>query len=68
MTLPFADASKLADDARARGQEPGKALSIAVVDYGGFVVLAERTDGARSMTGSIARCTRTKTAATRFAW
>jgi uncharacterized protein GlcG (DUF336 family) len=54
MTLPFADARKLADDARARGQELGKALSIAVVDYGGFVVLVERMDGARPMTPSIA--------------
>jgi hypothetical protein len=27
MTLPFADARKIADDARTRGQELGKALS-----------------------------------------
>src|SRR6202012_6243257 len=45
---------KLVDDARARGLELGKALSIAVVDYGGFVVLVERMDGARPMTPSIA--------------
>jgi uncharacterized protein GlcG (DUF336 family) len=31
-----------------------QALSIAVVDYGGFVVLVERIDGARPMTSSIA--------------
>jgi len=54
MTLPFADARALADDARARALELGKALSIAVVDYGGFVVLVERMDGARPMTPSIA--------------
>jgi uncharacterized protein GlcG (DUF336 family) len=39
---------------RARGLELGKALSIAVVDYGGFVVIVERMDGARPMTPSIA--------------
>ena len=54
MTLPFADARKLADDARAMALDLGKALSIAVVDYGGFVVLVERMDGARPMTPSIA--------------
>ena len=54
MTLPFADARKLADDARAMALELGKALSIAVVDYGGFTVLVERMDGARPMTPSIA--------------
>jgi uncharacterized protein GlcG (DUF336 family) len=54
MTLPFSEARALADDARARGQELGKALSIAVVDYGGFIVLIERMDGARPMTADIA--------------
>jgi len=54
MTLPFADARILADSARAHARELGKALSIAVVDYGGFVVLVERMDGARPMTPSIA--------------
>src|ERR1700748_2746495 len=54
MTLPYAGARKLVDDARARGLELGKALSIAVVDYGGFAVLVERMDGARPMTPSIA--------------
>ena len=39
MTLPFQDARILADGARARALELGKALSIAVVDYGGFVIL-----------------------------
>ena len=54
MTLPFQDARTLADGARALALEIGKALSIAVVDYGGFVVLVERMDGARPMTPSIA--------------
>ncbi|MGB6618676.1 MAG: heme-binding protein, partial [Trebonia sp.] len=54
MTLPFADARILADGARALALETGKALSLAVVDYGGFVVLVERMDGARPMTPSIA--------------
>jgi uncharacterized protein GlcG (DUF336 family) len=54
MTVPYADARKLVDDARARGLELGKALSVAVVDYGGFVVVVERMDGARPMTPSIA--------------
>jgi uncharacterized protein GlcG (DUF336 family) len=54
MTVPYADARKLVDDARARGQELGKALSVAVVDYGGFLVVAERMDGARPMTPAIA--------------
>ena len=54
MTLPFQDARTLADGARTSALEIGKALSIAVVDYGGFVVLVERMDGARPMTPSIA--------------
>ena len=54
MTLPFTDARTLADAARALALETGKALSIAVVDYGGFTVLVERMDGARPMTPSIA--------------
>jgi uncharacterized protein GlcG (DUF336 family) len=54
MTLPFSEARALADDARARGLELGKALSIAIVDYGGFIVLIERMDGARPMTADIA--------------
>jgi uncharacterized protein GlcG (DUF336 family) len=54
MTLPFDQARTLADDARQRAVALGKALSIAVVDYGGFVVLIERMDGARPMTPDIA--------------
>lgn len=47
MTLLLGEARALVDGARARAVELGKALSIAVVDYGGFVVLIERMDGAR---------------------
>jgi uncharacterized protein GlcG (DUF336 family) len=54
MTLPFSDARALVDGVRAQAHELGKALSIAVVDYGGFVVLIERMDGARPMTPDIA--------------
>jgi uncharacterized protein GlcG (DUF336 family) len=54
MTMPFSQARALAEDARARATELGKALSIAVVDYGGFIVLIERMDGARPMTADIA--------------
>src|SRR5580704_14065954 len=54
MTLPFSDARALVDGVRAQALELGKAMSIAVVDYGGFVVLIERMDGARPMTPDIA--------------
>ncbi|WP_018505420.1 GlcG/HbpS family heme-binding protein [Parafrankia discariae] len=54
MTLSFQDARVLVDGAREHAWELGKALSIAVVDYGGFIVLVERMDGARPMTPSIA--------------
>jgi uncharacterized protein GlcG (DUF336 family) len=54
MTLPFSEARALADNARARALELGRALSIAVVDYGGFIVLVERMEGARPLTADIA--------------
>jgi uncharacterized protein GlcG (DUF336 family) len=54
MTMPFLEARALAEDARSRALHLGKALSIAVVDYGGFIVLIERMDGARPMTADIA--------------
>lgn len=55
MTLDHATARAIVDDARARAFELGKALSIAVVDYGGFTVVIERMDGARPMTPTIAQ-------------
>jgi uncharacterized protein GlcG (DUF336 family) len=54
VTLPFEVARALAGHARQSADRIGKALSIAVVDYGGFVVLIERMDGARPMTPDIA--------------
>ncbi|MDT3443397.1 MULTISPECIES: heme-binding protein [unclassified Pseudofrankia] len=48
------EARALVDEARALALDLGKAISVAVVDYGGFVVLVERMDGARPMTPSIA--------------
>lgn len=54
MTLAFQEARALADSARAHALDLGKALSIAIVDYGGFIVLIERMDGARPMTPNIA--------------
>jgi uncharacterized protein GlcG (DUF336 family) len=54
MTVPFEHARQLVDHGRALAQDLGKALSIAVVDYGGFIVLIERMNGARPMTPSIA--------------
>ena len=55
MSAPsLALATQLIEDARKHATELGKALSIAVVDYGGFIVAVERMDGARPMTPSIA--------------
>jgi uncharacterized protein GlcG (DUF336 family) len=54
MTFPLSEARALADDARTRALELGRALSIAVVDYGGFIVLIERMDDARPLTADIA--------------
>lgn len=54
MTISYADARALVDAAREHGVRAGRALSLAVVDYGGFVVLVERMDGARPMTPDIA--------------
>ncbi|MFJ7213052.1 heme-binding protein [Amycolatopsis sp. NPDC098790] len=54
MTLAVADARSLIRAAQERALALGKALSVAVVDYGGFVVAVERMDGARPMTPSIA--------------
>ncbi|SHN74981.1 GlcG/HbpS family heme-binding protein [Cryptosporangium aurantiacum] len=47
-------ARALVEDAKRQAQSLGKALSISVVDAGGYVILTERMDGARPMTPSIA--------------
>jgi uncharacterized protein GlcG (DUF336 family) len=54
MRLEFAEARVMVDQAREHAAGVGKALSSAVVAYGGFAVLVERMDGARPMTPSIA--------------
>lgn len=48
------EARALIADARRQAVDQGKALSVAVVDYGGFLIALERMDGARPMTPSIA--------------
>jgi uncharacterized protein GlcG (DUF336 family) len=48
------EATTMIGEAQQRALELGKALSIAVVDYGGYVVAVQRMDGARPMTPSIA--------------
>ena len=55
MSAPSLDEAKsLIENAQKRALELGKAFSVAVVDYGGYLVAAERMDGARPMTPSIA--------------
>jgi len=48
------EAKALIDKARERAAAGGKAMTFVVVDSGGFLVAAERMDGARPMTPSIA--------------
>ena len=55
MSAPSLDEAKsLIENAHKRALGIGKAFSVAVVDYGGYLVAAERMDGARPMTPSIA--------------
>lgn len=53
LTLDAADA--IADAVIGRAQALGKAVSVAVVDAGGFPVSIRRSDGARPLTPDIAR-------------
>lgn len=48
-------AEKIIAAAHERARETGKAVSVAVVDTGGFVVAIHRADGARPLTPDIAR-------------
>src|SRR6266702_4006703 len=48
------EAQALIEHAQQRAFDLGKAISIAVVDYGGYAVAGARMDGARPMTPSIA--------------
>jgi len=52
--MNLTDAEAICDAALRAGEEIGKALTIAVVDAAGHVVLVKRADGARAMTPSIA--------------
>jgi len=54
MIISETDAQKIVELAREHSARLGKALSIAVVDYGGHIVTIVRLDGARPMTPSIA--------------
>jgi uncharacterized protein GlcG (DUF336 family) len=55
MTLTLAEAEQIIASALEQGRTLGKALSVAVVDAGGFVVSVRRSDGARPLTPDIAR-------------
>ncbi|MER6674052.1 heme-binding protein [Streptomyces sp. NPDC000983] len=54
-TLTLAAAEEILAAAQERAQEIGKAVSVAVVDAGGFPVAIRRPDGARPLTPDIAR-------------
>jgi uncharacterized protein GlcG (DUF336 family) len=54
-TLTSDAAEELIEACFKCGQAVGKALSVAVVDSGGFVVSIRRSDGARPLTPDIAR-------------
>ncbi|MGW2965007.1 GlcG/HbpS family heme-binding protein [Streptomyces sp. NPDC001220] len=54
-SLTLAAAEEIIDAAHRRGREIGKAVSVAVVDAGGFPVAIRRPDGARPLTPDIAR-------------
>lgn len=54
MKLTQAAAEEIVAAALEQGQSLGKALSIAVVDAGGFLKLVTRSDGARPLTPNIA--------------
>ena len=54
MRVTSDEARTLVDASRAQARELGKALTIAVVDGGGYTVLVDRMDGARPLTPSIA--------------
>lgn len=53
--ITLAAAEEIIDAAHQRALELGKAVSVAVVDAGGFPVAIRRPDGARPLTPDIAR-------------
>jgi uncharacterized protein GlcG (DUF336 family) len=54
MKLTLAEAEEIVAAAQEHGQDLGKALSVAVVDAGGFLLVVKRCDGARPLTPNIA--------------
>jgi uncharacterized protein GlcG (DUF336 family) len=54
MGIGVADAKELVKLAQEQALQYKKAISVAIVDGGGFLVLIERQDGARPLTPSIA--------------
>ncbi|MEU4241693.1 heme-binding protein [Actinoplanes sp. NPDC026619] len=52
--LTLADADEIVEACQKAGTGLGKALSIAVVDAGGFLLCVKRSDGARPLTPNIA--------------
>ena len=54
MKLTMAEAEEIVDACLKQGQTLGKALSVAVVDTGGFLKVVKRADGARPLTPNIA--------------
>ncbi len=54
MKLTLEEAEQIADAALEQSRELGKALSVAVVDAGGFLKAVKRSDGARPLTPNIA--------------
>lgn len=54
MALTLSQARELIERAQRAAEQYDKALSVAVVDHGGHLLLVERQDGARPMTPTIA--------------
>ncbi|GAA2614709.1 GlcG/HbpS family heme-binding protein [Paractinoplanes durhamensis] len=54
MKLTLAEADEIVAASQKAGSVLGKALSIAVVDAGGFLLVVKRSDGARPLTPNIA--------------
>jgi uncharacterized protein GlcG (DUF336 family) len=54
MKPDLAAARALIDAAEGHARDMGRVMSVAVVDYGGYLVALDRMDGARPMTPSIA--------------
>lgn len=53
--LDLADAKKMIDGARAKAEELGLAMCIAVVDNGGYLIAFEKMDGGRELSTHLAQ-------------